>query len=91
MFMKCHVLGTLLGVRAHDSEQKGEARRANILVDSKSGGDISVKVQNRKAETTLGLKGIVFHVYWARRTRNGRDAGRANGRKEECPEMNSCY
>lgn len=49
MFMKCHVLGTLLGVRAHDSEQKSlEARRANILVDSKSGGDISVKVQTEK-------------------------------------------
>lgn len=49
MFMKCHVLGTLLGVRAHDSEQKSlEARRANIPVDSKSVDDISVKVQTEK-------------------------------------------
>lgn len=49
MFMKCHVLGTLLGVRAHDREQKSlKARRANIPVDSKSVDDVSVKVQTEK-------------------------------------------
>lgn len=49
MFMKCHVLGTLLGVRAHDSEQKSlKACRANVPVDSKSVDDVSVKVQTEK-------------------------------------------
>lgn len=49
MFIKCHLLGILLGVRAHDSEQKSlEARRANIPVDSKSVDDVSVKVQSEK-------------------------------------------
>lgn len=39
------VLGTLLGVRAYDTEQKSlETRRANIPVESKSVDNVLVKV-----------------------------------------------
>lgn len=41
----CLVLGTLLGVRAYDTEQKSlETRRANIPVESKSVDNVLVKV-----------------------------------------------